>query len=183
MWEDSLQVVGAEPPAISQEEYRARQSRLFSQMRPKDLLIVTAPHESTRSNDVQYPYRSSSEMMYLCGWEDPDAVFCAYNEAGTWKTTLFVQPKDLLKEIWEGRRPGVEGAVENWPVDGAHDHGDLSEIVSTMLINCSRVFVKLGVDPDIDALVETEMKSSSRGKQKWVLDQLALSTHRRKLMN
>ncbi len=174
MWEDSLQVVGAEPPAISQEEYRARQSRLFSQMRPKDLLIVTAPHESTRSNDVQYPYRSSSEMMYLCGWEDPDAVFCAYNEAGTWKTTLFVQPKDLLKEIWEGRRPGVEGAVENWPVDGAHDHGDLSEIVSTMLINCSRVFVKLGVDPDIDALVETEMKSSSRGKQKMGLGPVSI---------
>ena len=174
MWEDSLQVVGAEPPAISQEEYRARQSRLFSQMRPKDLLIVTAPHESTRSNDVQYPYRSSSEMMYLCGWEDPDAVFCAYNEAGKWKTTLFVQPKDLLKEIWEGRRPGVEGAVENWPVDGAHDHGDLSEIVSTMLINCSRVFVKLGVDPDIDALVETEMKSSSRGKQKMGLGPVSI---------
>ena len=57
MWEDSLQVVGAEPPAISQEEYRARQSRLFSQMRPKDLLKVTAPHESTSRNEVKFPYR------------------------------------------------------------------------------------------------------------------------------
>ena len=84
MWEDSLQAVGQEPAGISHDEYRSRQSRLFSQMRPGDLLIVTAPHESTRSNDVHYPYRTSSDMLYLCGWEDPDAVFCAFNDDGDW---------------------------------------------------------------------------------------------------
>jgi Xaa-Pro aminopeptidase len=166
MWDDSLQAVGAEPSAISQEEYRSRQSRLFSQLRPNDLLIVTAPHESTRSNDVHYPYRTSSEMMYLCGWEDPDTVLCAYNNDGKWTTALFVQPKDLLKEIWEGRRPGVEGAVENWAVDVAHPHEKLSEIMATMLPKCTRVFVKLGIDSDVDKIIETEMKTSSRARQK-----------------
>ena len=92
MWDDSLQAVGAEPASIGNEEYRARQSRLFSQLRPNDLLIITAPHESTRSNDVHYPYRTSSEMMYLCGWDDPEAVFCAFNDDGEWKSILFVQP-------------------------------------------------------------------------------------------
>ena len=106
MWEDSLQAVGQEPTGISHDEYRSRQSRLFSQMRPGDLLIVTAPHESTRSNDVHYPYRTSSDMLYLCGWEDPDAVFCAFNDDGNWNSTLFVQPKDVLKEI--GKAGGQE---------------------------------------------------------------------------
>ena len=78
----------------------------FSQLRPGDLLIITAPHESTRSNDVHYPYRTSSDMLYLCGWEDPDAVFCAFNEDGKWKTTLFVQPKDVLKKF--GKVAGQE---------------------------------------------------------------------------
>ena len=99
MWEESLHTVGAEPSSVNHDEYRARQSRLFSQLRPNDLLIITAPHESIRSNDVHYAYRTSSEMMYLCGWNDPESVFCAFNEDGKWKIVLFVQSKDVLKEI------------------------------------------------------------------------------------
>ena len=167
MWEDSLQAVGQEPTGISHDEYRSRQSRLFSKMRPGDLLIVTAPHESTRSNDVHYPYRTSSDMLYRCGWGDPDAVFCAFNDDGNWNSTLFVQPKDVLKEIWEGRRPGVEGAQEHWPVDSAASHDEMGEILSSMLVKSSRIFVKMGVDPDVDRLVENEMKSNSRERQKF----------------
>ncbi len=166
MWEESLRAVGTEPSPVNGHEYRARQSRLFSQLRPNDLLIITAPHESTRSNDVHYPYRTSSEMMYLCGWNDPESVFCAFNEDGKWKSVLFVQSKDLLKEIWEGRRPGVEGAVKDWPVDLAYPHEELDQILSGMLVKCSRVFVKLGVDSDVDSLVEKEIKTNSRAKQK-----------------
>ena len=35
----------------------------------------------------------------------------------SWTVSIFVQPKDTLKEIWEGRRPGVEGAIKDWSVD------------------------------------------------------------------
>ena len=144
--EESLRAVGQEPAGISHDEYRSRQSRLFSQLRPGDLLIITAPHESTRSNDVHYPFRTSSDMLYLCGWEDPDAVFCASNDDGEWKTTLFVQPKDVLKEIWEGRRPGVEGAEENWPVDNAESHESLQDVLSSMLVK-STYFCQNGCRP------------------------------------
>ena len=102
MWDSTLQSIGDEPSPIGEEEYNARQRRLFSQLRPGDLLIVTAPHESTRSNDVHYPYRTSSEMLYLCGWEDPEAVFVAFNSGEDLVTSLFVQPKEVLMEIWEG---------------------------------------------------------------------------------
>tara|TARA_X000001036_G_scaffold83402_1_gene75443 strand:- start:344 stop:1708 length:1365 start_codon:yes stop_codon:yes gene_type:complete len=167
MWDDSLQAVGDEPASIGNDEFRARQARLFSQLRPNDLLIITAPHESTRSNDVHYPYRTSSEMMYLCGWEEPEAVFCAFNDEGEWKSLLFVQPKDVLKEIWEGRRPGVEGAVKDWPIDIAYPHNELDDKLSQLLVKCSRVFVKMGVDPDVDSLVEHEMKRNTRARQKF----------------
>ena len=167
MWDASLQAVGAEPASIGNDEYRARQSRLFSQLRPNDLLIITAPHESTRSNDVHYPYRTSSEMLYLCGWDDPEAVFCAFNDDGEWKSILFVQPKDVLKEIWEGRRPGTEGAVEDWPIDIAYGHNELEEKLSQLLVQCSRVFVKMGVDENVDSLVEHEMKRNTRARQKF----------------
>ena len=52
MWDVSLEAVGPEPAKISNDEFILRQQRLFSQLRPNDLLIITAPSESTRSNDV-----------------------------------------------------------------------------------------------------------------------------------
>lgn len=174
MWEESLQAVGKAPMTIGHDEYISRQQRLFSQLRPNDLLIITAPHESTRSNDVHYPYRTSSDMLYLCGWEDPEAVFCAFNDDGIWKTTLFVQPKDILKEIWEGRRPGIEGAKKDWPVDEALSHEDLDEELSEMLVKSSRIFVKLGIDSDVDRLVDLEMKSTSRNRQKFGLGPVSI---------
>ena len=174
MWEESLQAIGDEPANISSEEYRSRQSRLFSQLRPGDLLIITAPHESTRSNDVNYHYRTSSDMLYLCGWEDPDAVFCAHNDEGNWVTTLFVQPKDILKEIWEGRRPGVEGAMKDWPIDNALPHDKLDEELSQMLVNCTRILVKLGIDSEVDKLVDAEIKSNSRDRQKFGLGPVSI---------
>lgn len=174
MWEESLQAVGKAPMTIGHDEYISRQQRLFSQLRPNDLLIITAPHESTRSNDVHYPYRTSSDMLYLCGWEDPEAVFCAFNYDGIWKTTLFVQPKDILKEIWEGRRPGIEGAKKDWPVDEALSHEDLDEELSEMLVKSSRIFVKLGIDSDVDRLIDLEMKSNSRNRQKFGLGPVSI---------
>lgn len=166
MWDSTLRSIGDEPSPIGEEEYHARQRRLFSQLRPGDLLIVTAPHESTRSNDVHYPYRTSSEMLYLCGWEDPEAVFVAFNSGEDWVTSLFVQPKDVLMEIWEGRRPGVDGAKNGWPVDEAYSHKELDERLAKMLVQSKRVFVKLGVDSDVDKLVDYEIKSNSRERQK-----------------
>ena len=133
MWEESLVAVGSEPSGVNAEEYISRQSRLFSQLKDNDLLIVTNPKESIRSNDVHYHYRSSSDMLYLCGWTDPESTFCAKKDNGKWKTMLFVQPKDVLKEIWEGRRPGVEGAIANWPVDEAHSNDELESKLSDML--------------------------------------------------
>ncbi|MGB2237144.1 MAG: aminopeptidase P N-terminal domain-containing protein, partial [Candidatus Poseidoniaceae archaeon] len=174
MWGESLEAVGPEPAKIGNEEFLARQQRLFSQLRPNDLLIITAPHESTRSNDVHYPYRSSSDMLYLCGWQDPEAVFTAYNDDGNWITTLFVQPKDILQEIWEGRRPGVEGAVKDWPIDNAVSHEDLEESLSEMLVKCSRIVVKLGVDSVVDGMVDNEIKSNSRDRQKFGLGPVSI---------
>lgn len=169
MWESSLKAVGPEPAGITLDEYKSRQDRLFSQLRPSDLLIITAPKETTRSNDVHYHYRTSSDMLYLCGWQDPEAVFTASYDGNRWVTTLFVQPKDVLKEIWEGRRPGAEGAVQNWPVDNAYSNKELDDMLSSMLMECSRIVVTLGTDLHVDSLVDKEIKSKSRNRQKFGL--------------
>ena len=38
-------------------------------------------------------------MLYLCGWEDPEAVFTAYNDDGNWITALFVHQRISFKRF------------------------------------------------------------------------------------
>ena len=51
-----------------------------------------------------------------------------YHVDGEWISHLFVQPKDTLMEIWEGRRPGTEGALRDWPIDRADSSHDMCSI-------------------------------------------------------
>ena len=121
MFDEAYGTLPEKPPTLSKEVYRERQSRLLSQLDVDDLVIVSSLPEATRSNDVHYPYRSSSDMMYMCGWTDPEATLMFYHDDGEWISHLFVQPKDTLMEIWEGRRPGTEGACLLYTSDAADE--------------------------------------------------------------
>ena len=99
------------------EDYRIRQELFLNDLPNDSIVLIPTNPISYRSNDTTYPYRASSYMLYLCGWDAPEAVFMAYRASDTWVTSIFVQPRDTKAEIWEGRRVGVEGASSNWPID------------------------------------------------------------------
>ena len=69
--------------------------------------------------------------MYMCGWTDPEATLMFYHDDGEWISHLFVQPKDTLMEIWEGRRPGTEGALRDWPIDRADSSHDMFHLLAS----------------------------------------------------
>ena len=134
MFDAAFNTLPAKPEAISKDSYRKRQERLLSQFDVDDLIIVSSLPEATRSNDVHYPYRSSSDMLYMCGWSDPEATLLLYHDETEWVAHLFVQPKDTLMEIWEGRRPGVEGALKDWAVDRASPSNELIDHLEARVI-------------------------------------------------
>tara|TARA_B100001741_G_scaffold82226_1_gene66703 strand:+ start:10871 stop:12253 length:1383 start_codon:yes stop_codon:yes gene_type:complete len=158
--------LGEIPNPISNDEYLIKQNDLFQTLNEDDLLILCSSPETIHSNDVHHPYRTQSNLLYLTGWIEPDAVFCAINNDGTWESHLFVQPKDTLKEIWEGRRPGVEGAVANWPIDFAHSIDDLSDILGDLIAKSSRIMHRMGVMSKVDDLVVSAIKKRDRARQR-----------------
>ena len=128
MFAEAFARLPEQPKPTGVEEFRERQQRLTSQFRSTDLLIVSAPAFAVHSNDVEYRYRTSSDLLYLTGWTEPESILVLRNSKGSWLSALFVQPKDTLKEIWEGRRPGVEGALADFAVDEAYDNNHLAEL-------------------------------------------------------
>lgn len=149
---------------FEEAEYRGRQSRFLAQIPQDSLVLIPTNPMAKRSNDVHYPYRASSYMLYLCGWEDPGAVMMAENGEDGWEVSLFVQPHDTLAEIWEGRRIGVEGAVAGWPIDSAHSLDDLDEIVKETLARCRGVHLVQNLNDDLDSLVNSALTDKSRAR-------------------
>lgn len=165
MFEEAFNSLPDKPLAIPKETYRERQTRLLSQFDVDDLVIVSSLPEATRSNDVHYPYRSSSDMLYMCGWSDPESTLVFYHEDGQWIAHLFVQPKDTLMEIWEGRRPGVEGALRDWAVDRASPSHELSSHLHEFLEKAVRVHLRTGINPSIDSIVVSAVEKRDRKRQ------------------
>jgi len=166
MFEKMFAVLGKMPEPISIDEYTTRQNQLYSTFEESDVLILCSSPETIHSNDVHHPYRTQSNLLYLTGWTEPESVMCATMSSGTWKTHLFVQPKDTLKEIWEGRRPGLEGAEKDWPVDHAHSIEEVESTLIDMLSNANRVFHRMGIMSYMDDLVVSSIKKRDRARQR-----------------
>lgn len=165
MFDDARALVGTAPPPISIDEFRSRQDRLFSQIGSDEIVILCSSPETIHSNDVHHPYRSKSDMIYLTGWYEPESVMFAECVEGNWEVTLFVQPKDTLKEIWEGRRPGVEGALKDWAVDSAYPIEELSDRLGDVIAGCSKVYHQTGIRHEIDSIVTGAIQLRGRARQ------------------
>ena len=165
MFAEAMARLPSHPMPTSIEEFEQRQERLTSQFRHDDVFILASPTHAVHSNDVEYPYRTSSDLIYLTGWTEAECVFVLRHQDGRWISALFVQPKDTLKEIWEGRRPGVEGALSAFAVNEAYGNNELEDNLLNWLADARRVFHRGGINHSIDRLIETSVQRRDRARQ------------------
>jgi Xaa-Pro aminopeptidase len=125
-------------------------------MAPRSVAIIPGAHDTTRSNDTHYRFRQDSDFFYLTGFEEPDAV-AVIRPAADEKYTLFVRPRDPEREIWDGRRAGVEGAKSEFGADAAFPISEFGEKLSQYLDGAEMLYYRLGVDPDLDQKIINEI--------------------------
>ncbi len=72
--------------------------------------------------DCEYPFRQDSNFWYLTGFDEPDAIalFLSHKPKGE-RFIMFVAPKDVISEVWQGFRWGLEGAEKEFKADKAHE--------------------------------------------------------------
>src|SRR5947199_433913 len=119
-------------------------------MDPNSVAIIPAARESVRSHDTHYRYRQNSDFFYLTGFEEPDAI-AVVAPAKEKKFTLFVRPRDREREIWEGYRAGVDGAVSDYSADQAFPLSEFDEKLAEILDGPSALYYAFGhTTPEMD---------------------------------
>ena len=132
--------------------------------------IFPAAPVFTRNNDVEHEYRQDSDLFYLTGWNEPATVLVMDGTAGKdgkadYRSTMFVRPRDLDREIWDGPRFGVDGAKEHFGADEAFTIDKLEVELPKLLQNKKRLFYRLGVNRAMDdKVLEAIDRARARAK-------------------
>ncbi|MBX2847692.1 MAG: aminopeptidase P N-terminal domain-containing protein [Acidiferrobacterales bacterium] len=133
--------------------FAKRRTELLNQIGENDIVIVPTSTVKSRNGDVEYQFRPDSDFYYLTGFEEPEAVavVCPGRKQG--KFVIFCRERDALREMWDGRRAGLEGAVEYYGADDAFPIEDIGEILPGMMEEREKVYTTVGRYPDFDALI------------------------------
>ncbi|GAB3767746.1 aminopeptidase P N-terminal domain-containing protein [Ramlibacter monticola] len=112
--------------------YAQRRARMAQQLGDNGIAILPTAPERQRNRDSDFLFRHDSYFYYLTGFTEPNAWLVV---TGDGHSTLFCQPKDLEREIWDGYRLGPDAAVGALGVDAAFPVGDLDQQVPKLLEN------------------------------------------------
>jgi Xaa-Pro aminopeptidase len=145
--------------------YAARRLRLLERLGGGVVVLRSNP-EQTRSNDTEFPFRQDSDFHYLTGFDEPDAVAVITDAHAEHRFVLFVRPRDPEKEVWNGRRAGVEGATKTYGADAAFDVAELDAKLPGYLEGAKTLWFTPGLDAAFNARLERLLETQRRSRPK-----------------
>jgi Xaa-Pro aminopeptidase len=100
---------------LTKEFHKDRRAKLREKLPQNSVAVFFANPVRNRANDVEYVYHQDPDFYYLTGYKEPDAVLFIFKDKQTaangtlYDEIIFVQPRNIKAEMWNGRRLGDEG--------------------------------------------------------------------------
>ena len=132
-----------------------RRARVFAEMerRGGGVMLLPAADERLRNADNEYLFRQDSDYAWTVGLDEPMGCALLVARKGERKLVLFVRPRDREKEIWNGRRVGVEGAKAELGADDAFTVADMDAKLGELVEGAPTLWFKLGAHAAWDTRV------------------------------
>lgn len=137
--------------------YRSRRETFMSEIDNGTAIFASA-------KACRHRYRQDSNFLYLTGFGEPESICVLAPDHPEHKFVLFVRPRDREREIWTGKRAGVEGAKDEYGADAAYSLADLDEELPKYFENVETIYYTMGSDEDLDKRV-TGLLTQFRGKR------------------
>jgi Xaa-Pro aminopeptidase len=147
--------------------HTARRARIYEEMerRGGGAMLLPAADEKLRNNDAEYLFRQDSDHAWAVGLDEPQGCALFLARGGERRLVLFVRPRDREKEIWTGRRVGVEGAKELHGADEAFVVAELDARLPGLVEGAATLWYRIGADSGWDARLArilAELRSGAR---------------------
>ena len=131
--------------------YAKRRATLAAQLGKGGIAIIPTAPEQQRNRDSDFLYRADSYFYYLTGFAEPHGWLVVTSEG---KTTLFCNPKDLEREIWDGIRLGPQAAPDVLGVSDAFSVAELDAQMPKLLDNRSVVWFPFATHKALETRID-----------------------------
>ena len=149
--------------------FRARRDALMRALGPTAVAVVASLPERLRNGDAFHGFRQHSDVVYLTGFTEPGVTLVIRPGADKERFVMFVRPRDREMETWDGRRAGVEGAVEIYGADAAYPAAELDTRLLDLVANHGELHYALGLDDEMDLriahVIARLRKTEKKGKR------------------
>ncbi len=136
--------------------YHQRRLRLAQQLGADGIAIIPTAPEHLRNRDSEFLFRFDSYFHYLSGFGEPNAWLLITSDG---HTTLFCQPKDLEREIWDGIRLGPAAAPTALGVDAAFPVTELDQRLPKLLENKATVWYPFATHQGLEGRIDGWLKA------------------------
>jgi len=130
--------------------FAARRDAYMQALGPRAVAVVCSLPERLRNGDAYHVYRQHSDLIYLTGLLEPDTTLVLRPGAERDRVVMFVRPRDPEMETWDGRRAGIEGAMQRYGADAAYPSAELPSKLWELIANHDELHYGLGLDPEMD---------------------------------
>jgi Xaa-Pro aminopeptidase len=147
-----------EPIEVFVQRRKALGKKIFG-----SALILAAPREKIRNHDVHHPYRQSSSLYYLTGFEEPESILL-FRPGMSPETVLFVRRKDSEKETWEGFRFGPEAAGPLFKVDQCYPYDEFEARAVELLKGVDKLYFRQYLNWEVDEKIQSILVKTSKAQ-------------------
>lgn len=108
---------------LTKEFHRKRRELLRQNMPANSVAVFFSAPVRNRSNDVDYEFHQDADFYYLTGYKEPHSVLLIFKDKQTgpggapYDEIIFVQMRNVMNEMWTGRRLGEEGVKKAWGLE------------------------------------------------------------------
>ena len=140
--------------------YAKRRATLAAQLGKGGIAIIPTAPEQQRNRDSDFLYRADSYFYYLTGFAEPQGWLVVTGDGPNGPTTtLFCNPKDLEREIWDGIRLGPHAAPDVLGVSDAFSVAELDAQMHKLLDNRSVVWFPFATHKALETRIDGWLSS------------------------
>ena len=137
--------------AVPTALYAQRRAELARRIGPHGVAIIPTAPEQQRNRDADFMYRPDSYFYYLSGFTEPKAWLVI---TGDGRSTVYCQPKDMEREIWDGYRLGPDAAPAALGVEAALSSSELDAHMPALLDGRDAVWYPFATHPGLEARID-----------------------------
>ena len=140
-------------------EFQTRRQQVMRMIEDHSMIIIPSAPLRNRSRDIAYRFRQDSDFYYLTGFNEPNSLLVLVPGRPEGEFILFCQERDKIKEQWEGKRSGPEGAMSNFNAHDAYPIEDIDEVMPALLQSKKYIYYPMHRDSDFDTKINSWMNS------------------------